>query len=146
MNVTIPQAYKKLGAFMLVLIGVTLLLCVLAVLFPPFAKTRLRALGRQIVSADRVVLTDSNNSTPVRAEFVGPEAQKLIHAVSESKKVPTSKNSAPNCPGGMYMIFYKGTNLLAQVPGHDDHFHISETFYHDDSRALETAWEVVYEH
>ena len=121
--------------------GITLLACLLAILFPPIERTRLRALARQIANADRVVLT--NSLEHIKGEFSDTEAQKLIFAVSHSQIIPTVKGAEYNCPGGMYLGFYRGTNLLAQVPGHYDHFHISETFYHDGSGALHRAWNVL---
>src|ERR1041384_247983 len=101
--------------------------------------------AQQIASADRVGLTDSNGLAAVRVEFSGAEARKLVRAVSESSKIKMSRNSAPSCPGGMYLAFYTGTNLLAQAAGHDDDFHIAERFYHDGSGALQTAWRAVYD-
>jgi hypothetical protein len=143
-NKTRRRVLKPISALVLVLLGVTLWGRLLVVLFPPVAITQLHKLGQQISRPDRVVLIAFDVPAPLRAEFTGAEAQKLIRAVSQSKPIPTVKDSAPNCPGGMSIMFYKGTNLLTQVPGHDDHFHISETFYHDDSRALEAAWQAVY--
>ncbi len=99
--------------------------------------------AQQIASADRVVLSDSNGLVAVRVEFSGAEAQKLVRAVAESRRINMRRGEAPSCPGGMYIGFYTGTNFLAQVAGHDDHFHTSEGFYHDASGALQTAWRAV---
>lgn len=105
------------------------------------------ALSKQIAAADRVLLTDSNGLAPVHVEFSGTNAQELVRAVSGSKKIKTSKDkdTGSGCPGGVYISFYTGTNLLAQLPAHEDHFHTYEGIYHDGTGALQTAWKPVYE-
>ena len=99
-------------------------------------------LAQQIATADRVVLTDYPSSS---VEFVGAEAQNLLRAVSESKGQKLPKNTGLSCPGGVYLQFYRGTNLLAQVHGHDGHFVIDEVSYRDSSGLLQAAWKTVYE-
>lgn len=99
-------------------------------------------LAQQIATADRVVLTNHSS----RVTFSGSEAQQLVQAVSHSKIVRMPKDAAPSCPAGFYLQFYKGTNLLTQVDGHDNHFHTSEgDVYQDDTRVLQAAWQAVYE-
>jgi len=99
-------------------------------------------LTQQVAAADRVVLT---NYEALNVEFSGAEAQKILHAVSESKGLELPKGAVANCPPGQWLQFYRGTNLLAQVEGHDDHFHIGAVYYTDRSRVLQTAWKAVYE-
>ena len=94
-------------------------------------------LARQIANADRVVLTNPLSST---AEFSGVAAQRLVQAISLAKKLKIGTYEEPSCPGGFYIKFYSGTNLLAQIAGHDDHFHTSEGYYHDSSGVLQAAW------
>jgi len=101
-------------------------------------------LAQQIATADRVLLTNHPSSS---LAFSGSEAQKLVRAVSESRKIKMPKDSAPSCPAGFSLQFYKGTNLLSQVEGHDNHFHTPEgDFYQDESGALQAAWQAVYDH
>src|SRR5215471_11705226 len=99
-------------------------------------------LTQQIATADRVVLT---NYPSWRVEFLGAEAQNLICAVSESKGQKLLKNASLSCPAGFYLQFYRGTNLLAQIDGHDSHFVIDDVSYRDSSGVLHAAWRTVYE-
>ncbi len=95
-------------------------------------------LSHQIAGADRVVLTNSPSSS---VAFLGAEAQNLLRAVSESKGQRLRKSEALSCPGGFYLQFYRGTNLLAQVDGHDGHFVIDHVSYRDFSGVLQAAWD-----
>lgn len=99
-------------------------------------------LTQQIAAADRVVLTNYPSSS---VEFIGTEAQNLVRAVSESKGEKLPKNTSLSCPAGVYLQFYRGTNLLAQVHGHDGHFVIDDVSFSDSSGALQAAWKRVYE-
>lgn len=99
-------------------------------------------LMQQVATADRVVLT---NALPMSVEFSGTEAQNLIHAVSESKGRKIPDNAALLCPGGFYLQFYRGTNLLVQIDGHDNHFVIDRVSYTDGSGVLQAAWRTVYD-
>ncbi len=99
-------------------------------------------LTQQIATADRVVLTAYPSSS---VEFLGAEAQGLLRAVSEAKGQRLRKNEGLSCPAGFYLQFYKGTNLLAQVDGHDGHFVIDDVSYSDLSGVLRAAWKSVYE-
>ncbi len=99
-------------------------------------------LAQQIVTADRVVLTNYPSSG---LEFSGAEARKLVRAVSESEGTRLPKNTSTSCPGGCYLQFSRGTNLLAQVSGHDDQFLIDDVVYCDRSGTLQSAWGGVYE-
>ena len=99
-------------------------------------------LAQQIAIADRVILTNYPSSS---LAFSGSDAQRILRAVSESKGLKMSKGEAPSCPVGFYFQFYRGTNLLLQLEGHDNHFHTSEgQFYQDDSGALLAAWQEVH--
>jgi hypothetical protein len=99
-------------------------------------------LTQQIATADRVVLTNYPSSS---VEFLGAEAQNLVRAVSESKGQKLPKNTGLSCPVGVYLQFYRGTNLLAQVDGHDGHFVIDDVSFSDSSGVLQAAWKTVYE-
>ena len=106
---------------------------------PPLSPVQLM---QQIATADRVVLT---NWPSTSVEFSGTEAQKLIRGVSETKGHKIPKNAALACPAGCYLQFYRGTNLLAQVDGHDKHFIMDHVCYTDWSGVLQAAWKTVYE-
>ena len=99
-------------------------------------------LTQQIATADRVMLTNYPSSS---VEFLGAEAQNLVRAVSESKGEKLPKNTGLSCPVGVYLQFYRGTNLLAQVDGHDGHFVINDVSFSDSSGVLQAAWKIVYE-
>jgi len=101
--------------------------------------------SQEIASADRVVLADSNGLAAVHVEFSGTEPQNLLRAVSKSKGQKLPKNTALSCPAGVYLQFYRGTNLLAQVHGHDGHFVIDDVSYRDSSGVLQAAWNTIYE-
>ncbi len=99
-------------------------------------------LTQQIASADRVVLTNFPASS---LAFSGAEAQKLIQAVSACRGEKLARNETVSCPAGVYLQFYRGTNLLAQVHGHDNHFIVDRIAYTDRSGALQAAWRGLYD-
>jgi hypothetical protein len=76
---------------------------------------------------------------------VGTNAQNLISAVSQSKGERLPEDAGLSCPSGVYLEFYRGTNLLAQVHGHDRHFVVGDVSYTDLSGVLQEAWNAVYE-
>ena len=77
-----------------------------------------KELAQQIAAADRVILTNSFSSLT----FSSAEAQNLVQAVSNSKRERIEKGTTTSCPSGSYLRFYRGTNLLVQVFGHDTTF------------------------
>jgi hypothetical protein len=106
---------------------------------PPFPL----AVAQQFASADRVVLT---NGTPSSHTFTDGEAQKIIRAVSAANPEKISKDQTPLCPSGSYLQFYRGTNLLIQMSGHDDHFRAPNGFFYSDrSGVLQSAWDAVHD-
>ena len=118
-----------------ILIALTLFGCTKAPLLP-------LQLTKQIAAANRVVLTNYPSSA---VEFSGAEAQNLLRAVSQSEGQKLSKDTGLSCPVGVYLEFYRGTNLLAQVHGHDRHFVVDDVSYRDSSGVLQAAWETLYE-
>ncbi len=84
------------------------------------------------------------NFPPSSCEFREEEARKLIRAVSACPGERLSRDGAVDCPAGCYLQFYRGTNLLAQVHGHDRHFILDGVSYTDRSGTLLAAWEVLY--
>ncbi len=123
------------SALMPILLGMSSLCgCSRSSLFPV-------QLAQQIATVDRVVLTNHPSSS---LAFSGEQAQKIVRAVSESKRIQMSKDAEVSCPDGFYLQFYRGTNLLAQLEGHDNHFFTSEgELYRDESRLLQAAWKAV---
>jgi hypothetical protein len=120
-------------------LGLLVLLAAFGCSKPPFLPVQL---AQQIAAADRVVLT---NYPSTSVEFSGTEAQGLIRAVLESKGQRMPRNSSSSCPAGVYLQFFRGTNLLAQVHGHDNHFIVDQVSYTDWSRVLQSSWNTLYE-
>jgi len=120
-------------------LGLLVMLAAFGCSRPPLLPVHL---AHQIATADRVVLT---NYPSTSVGFSGTEAQELIRAVSESKGQRMPKNSSSSCPAGVYLQFFRGTNILAQVHGHDGHFIVDQVSYSDRSGVLQSAWKTVYE-
>src|SRR4051812_21093300 len=86
-------------------------------------------LAQQIATADHVVLTNFSSSLT----FSNAEAQNLVQAVSHSKRRKMDKDTDVLCPSGFFLEFYNGTNLLARMPGHDNHFQAPDFDFYVDA-------------
>jgi hypothetical protein len=99
-------------------------------------------LARQIADADKVVAKCAAGSVAVSNTYSGEDARRLIKAVSRAKLDPR-KDQELAAAAGSSLLFYKRTNLLAEVRVFKEYIWTDEGRFIAKSGSVEEAYDDV---